>query len=59
MTTGYKKVMEVTPPKSHNLFRAVGNNNINVQHCWAWISLRSGVTIMLNNIVDNIEQYGQ
>ena len=29
-------------------------NNI-VQHCWAWISPQSGVTI-LNNIVDNIEQ---
>ena len=37
------------------LFNVV--NNI-VQHCWAWISLRSGVT-MLNNIVDNIEQCGQ
>ncbi len=32
-------------------------NNI-VQHCWAWISPRSGVT-MLNNIVDNYEQYRQ
>ena len=32
-------------------------NNI-VQHCWAWISALSGVT-MLNNIVDNIEQCGQ
>ena len=32
-------------------------NNI-VQHCWAWISPHSGVT-MLNNIVDNYEQYGQ
>ena len=29
-----------------------------VQHCWAWISPQSGVT-MLNNIVDNIEQCGQ
>ena len=37
------------------LFNVV--NNI-VQHCWAWISLRSGV-IMLNNIVDNIEQCEQ
>ena len=37
------------------LFNVV--NNI-VQHCWAWISLQSGVT-MLNNIVDNIEQCGQ
>ena len=37
------------------LFNVV--NNI-VQHCWAWISLRSGVT-MLNNIVDNIEQCRQ
>ena len=37
------------------LFNVV--NNI-VQHCWAWISLRSGV-IMLNNIVNNIEQCGQ
>ena len=32
-------------------------NNI-VQLCWAWISLRSGVT-MLNNIVNKIEQRGQ
>ena len=32
------------------LFNVV--NNV-VQHCWAWISLQSGVT-MLNNIVDNI-----
>ena len=32
-------------------------NNI-VQHCCAWISPQSGVTI-LNNIVDNIEQCGQ
>ena len=32
-------------------------NNI-VQHCWAWISPQSGVT-MLNNIVDNYEQCGQ
>ena len=37
------------------LFNVV--NNI-VQHCWAWISPQSGVT-MLNNIVDNIEQCGQ
>ena len=29
-----------------------------VQHCWAWISLQLGVT-MLNNIVDNIEQCWQ
>ena len=32
--------------------------NIIVQHCWAWISLQSDVT-MLKNIVDNCEQYGQ
>ena len=32
-------------------------NNI-VQHCWAGISPQSGV-IMLNNTVDNYEQYGQ
>jgi hypothetical protein len=32
-------------------------NNI-VQHCWVWISLQSGVT-MLNNIVVNYEQCGQ
>ena len=32
--------------------------NTIVQHCWAWISPQSGVT-MLNNIVDNIEQCGQ
>ena len=37
------------------LFNVV--NNI-VQHCWAWISPQSGVT-MLNNIVDNTEQCGQ
>ena len=37
------------------LFNVV--NNI-VQHCWAWISPQSGVT-MLNNIVDSIEQRGQ
>ena len=37
------------------LFKVVNNN---VQYCWAWISLQSGVT-MLNNIVDNLEQCGQ
>ena len=59
-------------PKNYHLFttllRPVFNNlaahivyivvNNIVQHCWAWISPQSGVT-MLNNIVNNYEQYGQ
>ena len=49
MKTGSNNVVLPT------LFNVV--NNI-VQHCWAWISPQSGVT-MLNNIVDNIEQCGQ
>ena len=38
----------------------VVNNVVNniVQYCWAWISLRSGVT-MLNNIVSKTEQCRQ
>ena len=38
------------------LFNVV--NNI-VKHCYAWLRANSGSTIMLNNIVDNIEQCGQ